>query len=87
MNEKLNACDVLQKRRPKALSQEWCVMCKQRGESINHFFLHYEVAWCRWVQEADHLVACLVSFNWLFQEIEESKRGKDLGKCTMMVFS
>lgn len=65
-------------------------MSKQSGESINDFFLHCEVAsqsWCQLVQEADYLVSCFISFNWLFQEIEGSKRGKDLWMCTMTAFS
>jgi hypothetical protein len=26
----------------------WCVMCKKHGESVDHLFLHCDVAWVVW---------------------------------------
>ncbi|KAM7516657.1 hypothetical protein LguiA_006240 [Lonicera macranthoides] len=38
--KRINTCDVLQKRRPNfATSPSWCILCKQKGENIDHILL------------------------------------------------
>lgn len=39
---KMNVYEVLQRRRPNVpMAPQWCIMCKQAAESIDHLFLHY----------------------------------------------
>ena len=41
VHKKVNTNDWLHVRRPyKSLSPHWCILCKGRGESIDHLFLH-----------------------------------------------
>ena len=53
---RVNTCDLLQRRRPKAcFSPHWCVLCKKQGESVDHVFVQCEVVsqlWERLFQEA-----------------------------------
>ena len=39
---------------------EWCCMCKQSGESINHLLLHCEVARALW-----SVVLTLFNVTWV----------------------
>jgi hypothetical protein len=46
---RLNTCDLLQRRRPKAcFSPHWCVLCKKKGESGDHVFVQCEVVSQLW---------------------------------------
>ena len=53
---RVNTCDLLQRRRPKAcFSPHWCVLCKKQGESVDHVFVLCEVVsqlWERLFQKA-----------------------------------
>ena len=38
-HRKVNANDLLQLRRPfKSLNPQWCILCKEDGESVDHIF-------------------------------------------------
>jgi hypothetical protein len=38
---KVNTCDNIQKRRPShMLNPQWCILCKEGEESVDHLFLH-----------------------------------------------
>lgn len=47
--KKVNTCDLFHKRRPNCcLSPSWCIMCKMKGESADHLFVHCPVAQSLW---------------------------------------
>jgi hypothetical protein len=35
-------------RKQHAIVVDWCCMCKRCGESVDHLFLHYEIASALW---------------------------------------
>ncbi|RVW53835.1 hypothetical protein CK203_088568 [Vitis vinifera] len=83
---KVNTNDKLQLRRPyKALSPQWCILCKGNGESIDHLFLHCPVTIGLW-----HRLFNLVGLIWVpprsledmlvisFKGLGNSLRGKTL---------
>ena len=39
---------------------EWCFMCKRCGESMDHIFLHYPIAYELW-----SMVFCLFGIHWV----------------------
>ena len=48
-HRKINTNDMVQKRRPNmALFLEWCAVCKNTSENVDHLFLHCTVAYFLW---------------------------------------
>ena len=43
---KVNTCDLLQRRSPKGcLSPNWCVLCKEEGETLLDFIITLPILW------------------------------------------
>ncbi|RVW56152.1 hypothetical protein CK203_080775 [Vitis vinifera] len=83
---KVNTDDKLRLRRPyKALCPQWCILCKGKGESIDHIFLHCPITIGLW-----HRLFNLVGLVWVpprsledmlvitFKGLGNSLRGKTL---------
>ena len=48
-HRKINTNDMVQRRRPNmALFPEWCVVCKNASENVDHLFLHCNAAYFLW---------------------------------------
>ena len=83
--------DILQKRRPNlAISPSWCILCKQKGENIDHIILHCNYSSYMWnkVGEEFGIIGAkpnswhvLLGMEWQF--IGNNKKSKLLWRCCL----
>ena len=91
-HKKTNTNDILQLRRPsKALSPDWCILCRRSSETIDHLFLHCPITLALW-----HRIISQVGMKWVqpdsicdmmvisFKYFENSIRGKTLWRITCL---
>ncbi|KAM7480816.1 hypothetical protein LguiB_005399 [Lonicera macranthoides] len=93
--KRVNTGDILQIRRPYlAISSSWCILCKQKGESIDHILLHCNFTGYMWnkVGEVFGSIGAkpsswrdFLSMEWQF--VGNKKKSKLMWRCCCLALA